>query len=491
MALSSNRIGHGDRRFLIEAALIGGEWLSDTEDSIIVTNPADGTTLGRVPRLTVDDVDRAIGAASRSWSEWRAKRADERADVLHRWNALIDENRDALAALLTLEQGKPIAESKAEVCYAGSFIGWFAEEAKRQYGDIVPSHLPGSRLFVIREPIGVVAAITPWNFPCAMVTRKAAAAMAAGCPVIVVPSSHTPFSAIALAELGIWAGIPAGVLSVLTGNPREIVPVLCRSGDVRALSFTGSTEVGRLLMQESAQTIKKVSLELGGHAPFIVFEDADIDRAVAGCVQAKFTTAGQDCLGANRIFIHKDIYDMFAERFTAATSALKVGPGWIDGTDIGPLMHSEAVGKCDDHVADAVAKGAVVLCPGGTRQQGTLFYHPVVLGDVDESMRIYREETFGPVAPLIRFDSHTDIVHAANDTIYGLAAYVYTDNVARAWEMFEALDYGMVALNTPKMTGPPIPFGGYKQSGLGREGSRFGLDEFSQLKYFCWHRNQT
>jgi aspartate-semialdehyde dehydrogenase len=338
----------------------------------------------------------------------------------------------------------------------------------------------------MREPIGVVAAVTPWNFPCAMVTRKAAAAMAAGCPVIVIPSSRTPFSAIALAELADTAGVPPGVFSVLTGNNSEIVPILCRSNDVRALSFTGSTQVGRLLMRESADTVKKVSLELGGHAPFIVFEDADIDKAVDGCITAKFTTSGQDCLAANRIYVHRDIYDAFATRFTAATAGLRVGPGLEEGIDIGPLISMDAVEKCDSQVADALSKGATLLHEGGIRRRGTLFYFPTVLGDVDESMQIYRDETFGPVAALIPFDSDTDITGMANDTIYGLAAYIYTSNIARAWSVAEALEYGMVSLNTPKMTGSPIPFGGYKQSGLGREGSRFGLDEFSQLKYFCW-----
>ena len=486
MVLSSKGLSGNVVPLLKEAAFLAGDWVSDTEATIAVSNPADASNVGCVPRLTPAHVNHAIKAAVKSWPAWKAKRADERAEILHCWDALIRDNRESLATLMTLEQGKPIAESRAEIDYARSFIGWFAEEAQRQYGDVIPSHLPGGRLFVLREPIGVVAAVTPWNFPCAMVTRKAAAAMAAGCPVIVIPSSRTPFSAIALAKLADMAGVPSGVLSVLTGNNSEIVPELCRSNDVRALSFTGSTEVGRLLMRESADTIKKVSLELGGHAPFIVFEDADIDKAVEGCIAAKFTTSGQDCLAANRIYVHREVYDTFASRFTVATAGLKVGAGLAEGIDIGPLISIDAVQKCDSQVADALSKGATLLYEGGVRQRGTLFYFPTVLGDIDESMHIYRDETFGPVAPLIPFDSDTDIAGMANDTIYGLAAYIYTSNVTRAWGVAEALEYGMVSLNTPKMTGPPIPFGGYKQSGLGREGSRFGLDEFSQLKYFCW-----
>lgn len=340
----------------------------------------------------------------------------------------------------------------------------------------------------MREPIGVVAAVTPWNFPCAMVTRKASAAMAVGCPVIVVPSSHTPFSAIALAELARRAGIPPGVFSVLTGDSRQIAHCLCHSNDVRALSFTGSTEVGRLLMRVSARNIKKVSLELGGHAPFIVFDDADIGKAIDGCIKAKFTTGGQDCLAANRIYVHRRIYDEFASRLTTAAAALNVGPGWIDGTNIGPMVHSRAVEKCDDHVRDAVGKNAKLMLKGGVKAPGSLYYHPAILGDVNDSMKIYHEETFGPVAPLVPFDDGMDITRLANDTIYGLAAYVYTRDVARVWDVVESLDYGIIAVNSPKMTGAPIPFGGYKQSGLGREGSRFGIEEFSQIKYFCWNR---
>lgn len=474
---------------LVEAAFVGGEWISDTKATMAVTNPADGTTVGRVPQLEAGHVELAIRRARDAWPAWRAMRADDRAALLHAWDTLIKENREALAALVTLEQGKPIAEARSEIDYARSFIAWFADEAKRQYGDIIPAHLPESRLYVMREPIGVVAAVTPWNFPSAMVTRKASAAMAAGCPVIVVPSSQTPFSAIALAQLGSKAGIPPGILSVLTGSSRNNVRILCDSEDVRALSFTGSTEVGRLLMQAAANTVKKVSLELGGHAPFIVFADADIAKAVEGCISAKFTTGGQDCLAANRIYVHRDVYDTFTQLLTGAAAKLKVGPGWIEATDIGPLINRQAVEKCDLHVADAVSKGATVLHEGGIRQEGTLFYHPTVLGDANDSMLVYNEETFGPVAPLTPFDDDVDIARAASDTIYGLAAYIYTSDIARAWDVAEALEYGMVALNTPRMTGAPIPFGGYKQSGLGREGSRLGLDEFSQFKYFCWTRN--
>lgn len=469
-----------------EASFVAGHWVHDGRGTTVVTNPADNTVLGTVPRLTADCAGQAVQAAANSWCAWRKLRAVERADVLCRWGELIRRHRQGLALLITMEQGKPLAEALGEVDYARSFVRWFADESQRQYGETIPTHISGSRLFVKKEPVGVVAAITPWNFPCAMVTRKASAAMAAGCPVIVVPSPETPFSALALAHLAETAGVPAGVISVLTGDPSELVPALCGDPDVRAVSFTGSTEIGRLIMRLSSETVKKVSLELGGHAPFIVFDDADIGEAVAGCLEAKFATGGQDCLGANRIYVHQGIYDEFESRLVDAVRKLRVGPGIEPGVDIGPLIHERAVRKCDAHVDDAVARGARIVVDGGVRDDSTLFYHPVVLREIDRSMDIYREETFGPVAPLIRFDDEQNIVAMANDSIYGLAAYVYSADASRAWDVADVLEYGLVALNTAKMTGAPVPFGGYKQSGLGREGSHYGLDEFSETKFCCW-----
>ncbi len=486
MATSMARSATDTPSLLRESAYVAGRWVVPGDNAIVVTNPSDGSCLGRVPKLTEKDVIDAIEGAAAAWEGWRATPLPERTEMLHSWGKHIRDNRETLALLVSLEQGKPVAEARSEIDYAESFVHWFAEEARRQYGDVIPSHLEGSRMIAVREPIGVAACITPWNFPSAMVTRKAAAALGAGCPVIVVPSVQAPFSALALAKLAERAGIPGSLFSVLTGDPETIVPPLCRSDTVRALSFTGSTAIGRLLMRESACTIKRLSLELGGHAPFIVFEDADIDAAVSGCIAAKFTTSGQDCLAANRIFVHDDVYEKFASRFVAAAAQLKVGSGLAEGVDLGPLMHADAVEKCDVHVRDAVDLGAALLLEGGRQSQDSLFYDPVVLGQVDARMRIYREETFGPVAPLIRFADDMGVISAANDTIYGLAAYVYSNDAERAWRAAEMLEYGMVAINTAKMTGAQIPFGGYKRSGLGREGSRYGLDEYSELKYICW-----
>lgn len=470
-------------------AFVAGKWIG-AETRIAVTDPSDDSVIGHVPSLNEQIVDVAIEAARKAWPAWRRKTTKERATILGRWSVLIRENRDRLARIITAEQGKPLVEARAEVDYAQSFIDWFAAEAQRQRGAVIPSHIGNARLFSLREPVGVVAAVTPWNFPSAMVTRKAAAAMAAGCPVIVVPSMLTPFSALALAELAEAAGVPPGIFSVLTGDNEKTVATLCSSLDVRALSFTGSTQVGRLLMKQAAETIKKVSLELGGHAPFIVMADADINAAVTACVQAKFTTSGQDCLGVNRVFVHRGVYEKFAERFVAASAELTVGPGTRDEVDLGPLINAAAVLKCERHIADALAKGADLLLAGGIREVGRRFFYPAVLGNVNKSMSIYREETFGPVAPLIAFSDVAELVEAANDTIYGLAAYVFSRNATVAWQLAELLEFGMVALNTAKMTGPPVPFGGYKQSGLGREGSSVGLDEFSEIKYVCWNQEE-
>jgi succinate-semialdehyde dehydrogenase len=395
------------------------------------------------------------------------------------------EHADDLATLMTLEQGKPISEARAEIAYAAGFLEWFSEEASRSYGEVIPSHLRNRRLQVTLEPVGVTAAITPWNFPAAMITRKAGAALAAGCPMIVRPARETPFSALALAHLAERAGVPEGVLSVVTGDARPILDVLAGEPEVRAISFTGSTEVGRIVLEQCAPLIKRASLELGGHAPFIVFDDYDIERAVRLCMQAKFTTSGQDCLAANRIYVHEAIYEPFVDEFSAAVSRLTVGNGLHPNVDIGPLITDRAVAKVEAHVINAVDEGARVTAGGGRHSLGGRYFEPTVLSDVSDSMRVAREETFGPVAPILRFRDEEEVVARANDAEFGLAAYVLTESLARAERLIPALEYGMVAVNTAAFTGSPIPFGGVKQSGLGREGGRQGMAEFMQLKYAC------
>lgn len=467
-------------------AYIGGHWRDgDAGTTVTVTDPATLRTLGHVPDLGIDETRRAIAAAAAALPAWRTMLARDRARILRDWADLILANREDLAVIMTCEQGKPLAESRGEIDYAASFLTWFGEEAQRMYGDTIPAHLPGRRLMVTREPIGVAAAVTPWNFPSAMITRKAGAALAAGCPMIVRPASETPYSALALAELADRAGVPAGVFSVLTGKATAIVTELCRDPVVRALSFTGSTEVGRLLLAQGAATVKRMSMELGGHAPFIVFPDADLDEAVAGAVAAKFQTTGQDCLATNRIFVHADLYDAFLARFAATVGDLRVGPGLEPGINQGPLIDAKALDKADEHVRDAVAKGARVLAGGKPHALGGLFYEPTVLADATPEMQIFAEETFGPVAPVCCFSSEDEVVALANASEYGLAAYVYARDIARICRVTDALEYGMIAVNCVKMTGAPVPFGGVKQSGLGREGSRHGLDEYTELKYVC------
>jgi succinate-semialdehyde dehydrogenase len=436
-----------------------------------------------VPALGAADTEAAISAAAAVFPAWRRPLPQERAARLRRWFELMLEARADLALLMTLEQGKPLAEAEGEIAYAATFVEWFAEEARRVNVEGITPHLPNRQMSVRREPIGVVAAVTPWNFPSAMITRKAAAALAAGCPIVVRPASETPYSALALAELAERAGIPAGVFSVVTSPAQPIVDVLLASPTVRALSFTGSTEVGRRLLEGGAATVKKMSMELGGHAPLIVFPEAPLEDAVAGAVAAKFQTGGQDCLAANRIYVHAGIYERFVERFTVYVQDLRVGDGLEEGVDIGPLMHERAVAKCAEHVADARVKGGRVLT-GGERLGGC-FFAPTVIADATDDMLIAREETFGPVAAVFRFETEDEVIGRANDTIYGLAAYVWSNDLNRVARLTSALEYGMVAVNCVKMTGAPIPFGGIKQSGLGREGSRHGLEEFTELKYVC------
>ena len=473
-----------DLRLMREHAYIDGRWCSaDNLQIIEVTNPFDGSFIGTVPNMGVFETRKAIVAAKRAFPAWAALLPQDRAAALRRWHDLLIENKEDLALLMTLEQGKPITEARGEIDYAASFVEFYAEEAKRVNVENITSHLPGRNMSVKREPIGVTAAVTPWNFPCAMITRKAAAALAAGCTMIVRPATETPFSATALAELAERAGIPAGVFNIVTGDPNPVVGELCGNTDVRALSFTGSTEVGRLLLSQGAQTVKKMSMELGGHAPFIVFDDVDLDEAVMHAVNAKFATSGQDCLAANRIFVQRGIYDNFLDKYAKAIAKLRVGNGIDEDVEIGPLMHDRAVAKCDEHVSDARAKGARVLTGG--KKMGGLFYAPTLLADITADMQIFSEETFGPVAPVMAFDTEEDVIAQANDSEYGLAAYLLTKDHDRAARVSNALEYGMVALNCVKITGAPIPFGGVKQSGLGREGSRHGLEEFTELKYIC------
>lgn len=475
-----------DPKLFRQEAYIDGKWCAaDSGKTVRVTNPADGEALGTIPDMDVAETRRAIEAAKRAYPDWRNLLPQQRTDLLARWHDLILESKEDLALLMTLEQGKPLAEALGEIDYAASFVQWFAEESKRVYGETIPSHLLHRRMMVIREPIGVAAAVTPWNFPSAMITRKASAALAVGCTMVVRPASETPYSALALAELAERAGIPAGVLSVITGSARRIVGEICANPTVRALSFTGSTEVGRLLLAQGGATVKKMSMELGGHAPFIVFPGADIDNAAEGAIHAKFQTTGQDCLAANRIFVHENSYERFVERFAELTGKLKVGPGLEPGVEQGPLIDEKAVQKCEEHVHDAVEKGARLLVGGKRHALGGLFYEPTVLADVTKNMKIFREETFGPVAAVMPFTEEKEVIEDANDTEFGLAAYVYARDVGRILRLVDALEYGIVAVNTYKMTGYPIPFGGVKQSGLGREGSRHGIDEYSDLKYVC------
>jgi succinate-semialdehyde dehydrogenase/glutarate-semialdehyde dehydrogenase len=478
-----------DPSLLRQQSFINGAWVdADNGASFAVTNPANGRTLGRVPNMTAVETRRAIEAANAAWGPWRARTAKERATILKRWFDLMVAHTDDLGALMTAEQGKPLAEAKGEVGYGASFIEWFAEEGKRTYGDVIPGHAADKRIVVVKEPVGVCAAITPWNFPIAMITRKAAPALAAGCVMIIKPAEQTPFSALAMVELAHRAGVPAGVLQVVTAdldNTPAVGIELTTHPLVRKVTFTGSTEVGRILMRQSSSTLKKLSLELGGNAPFIVFDDADLDRAVEGAMISKYRNAGQTCVCANRLFVHERVYDTFAEKLAAAVGKLAVGDGFAAGITTGPLIDEPAIAKVRSHVADALAAGARVVTGGADHPLGGTFYQPTVLTEVTPSMRIFREETFGPVAPLIRFSSDDEVVRMANDTEFGLAAYFYSQNLSRVWKVAEALEYGMVGINTGLISTAEAPFGGVKQSGLGREGSKYGIEEYLTVKYLC------
>ena len=475
-----------DPALLRQQCYINGQWRdAESGKTTDVSNPATGEVIGNVPTMGTQETAQAITAANDAWPAWRKKSAAERAGYLRRWNDLMLEHADDLALLMTAEQGKPLAESKGEVKYAASFIEWFAEEGKRVSGETIASPWPDRRIVVTKEPIGVCAAITPWNFPAAMITRKVGPALAAGCPIIVKPAGLTPFSALALAVLAERAGIPPGVFNVITGSSQEIGDELTANPLVRKLSFTGSTEVGRKLMAQCAPTIKKLSLELGGNAPFIVFDDADLDAAVEGAIASKYRNAGQTCVCANRLYVQDGVYDAFAEKLVAAVAKLKVGNGVDDGVTQGPLIEEKAVKKVEQHVADALAKGGRLLTGGERHELGHSFFQPTVIADVTSDMLVAKEETFGPLAPLFRFHTDDEVVAMANDTEFGLAAYFYSRDIGRIWKVAEGLESGMVGVNTGLISTEVAPFGGVKQSGLGREGSSYGIDDYLVIKYIC------
>lgn len=475
-----------DPSLLRQQSFINGQWCDAVSgDTLKVVNPATNAVIGYVPNMGQVETEMAIQAAEAALPAWRALTAKERGAKLRRWFELLNENSDDLALLMTTEQGKPLAEAKGEVTYAASFIEWFAEEAKRIYGDTIPGHQGDKRLMVIKQPVGVTAAITPWNFPAAMITRKAAPALAAGCTMVVKPAHQTPFTALAMAELAKRAGIPAGVFSVLTGDAVQIGNEMCANPIVRKLSFTGSTNIGIKLMAQCAPTLKKLSLELGGNAPFIVFNDANIDAAVEGAMIAKYRNAGQTCVCANRIYVQDGVYDEFALKLSTAVGKLKVGEGINEGVTTGPLINAAAVEKVQSHLIDAIAKGASVLAGGKVHDLGGNFFEPTVLTNVDKSMRVAREETFGPLAPLFKFSDVDDVIKQANDTEFGLAAYFYGRDISLVWKVAEALEYGMVGVNTGLISTEVAPFGGMKSSGLGREGSKFGIEEYLEIKYIC------
>ena len=475
-----------DSGLLREQCFIDGRWtLADSGGTLAVHNPATGKTLGVIPNMGAAEARRAIAAAAQALPSWAARTAKERSIVLRRWFDLILQHQEDLATLMTAEQGKPLAESKGEIAYAASFIEWFAEEGKRLYGDIIPGHQADKRILVLRQPVGVVAAITPWNFPSAMITRKAGPALAAGCTMVLKPATQTPYSALALAELSDRAGIPQGVFNVITGSAAAIGGEMTANPTVRKVTFTGSTEVGKKLMAQCAGTIKKLSLELGGNAPFIVFDDADLDAAVQGAIASKYRNTGQTCVCANRLLVQEGVYQEFAKKLTAAVGKLRVGDGLEGATDQGPLIDAKAVAKVEEHVADAVAKGASVALGGKRHALGGTFFEPTILTGVTPGMLVAREETFGPVAPLFKFKTEAEAIAMANDTEFGLAAYLYTRDLARSWRVSEAIQYGIVGLNTGIISTEVAPFGGVKESGIGREGSKYGILDYTEIKYIC------
>jgi succinate-semialdehyde dehydrogenase/glutarate-semialdehyde dehydrogenase len=475
-----------NRALFHQRAFVDGQWCdADSGATMRVVNPATGSLVGTVPKMGATETRRAIEAAAKAMPAWRAKTAKERAAILRRWYELILKNQEDLAMLMTTEQGKPLHEAKGEVAYAAAFLEWFAEEAKRVYGDVIPQHQSDKRILVLKQPVGVCGAITPWNFPAAMVTRKAGPALAAGCTMVLKPASQTPFSALAMTALAHEAGVPAGVFNVVTGSAAEIGGTLTESAYVRKITFTGSTDVGRTLMRQSAQTIKKVSLELGGNAAFIVFDDADLDQAVEGALASKFRNTGQTCVCANRILVQDGIYDAFARKFAERVGALSVGPGTEPGVEIGPLIDQAAVAKVEEHITDALTKGAAVVAGGRRHALGGQFFQPTLLTEVEPDMRIFQEETFGPVAPLIRFHSEAEALALANRTDLGLAAYFYSRDVGRIFRVAEGLESGIVAVNSGIFSTEVAPFGGWKQSGIGREGSKYGIEEFLETKYVC------
>jgi succinate-semialdehyde dehydrogenase/glutarate-semialdehyde dehydrogenase len=484
VTLNNSVLGLRDPSLFREQCYINGEWLGKPELKIV--NPHDESVLGHVPNAGAVGAKAAVEAAAVALTTWRTLTAKQRAEAIERWADLCVESQDDLGRILTLEQGKPLAEARGEVLYGTSFLYWFAGEARRVYGDTIPSNTSNKRIVTLKQPVGVVAAITPWNFPNAMITRKAGAALAAGCTIVVKPAPETPFSALALAELAHRAGIPAGVFNVITGDAVAIGQELTSSSTVRKLSFTGSTEVGRLLLKQCAETVKKVTLELGGNAPFVVFDDADLDKAIAGVMASKFRNAGQTCVCANRIFVHDAVYDRFAEMLRTAVGGLKIGCGLDTGVTIGPLINRDAVNKVRLHIDDAVCRGASIYMGGNTHALGGLYFEPTILTEIAAGSILLDEETFGPVAPLIRFSGEQEVLAACNDTESGLAAYFYTRDVGRAWRVAEALEYGMVGVNEGLISTEVAPFGGIKQSGLGREGSKYGIEDYLELKYLCF-----